>query len=391
MDPESGLPPCVALRSDTGEEARLYLTYDNIAVISGSYRFLEHIAASILRTLNEHNIAVKEHYLYSAKDLGRGLPSCTHLGVEYALTSSGHLRVRLSERCITKWRAASTPLLAAEKCTKRKCATIVGMILHARRIRLTPLYDSELAIRALRELHPIVSWNELFEPEYMDTLRAELRFVLQNDWQLLSRPYADGKNREVIAVASDASDYGCGYIILPPDKPMSIYSNDALFEKEVHIYIKEFIAAKMAVEATCARGYKSIRLLVDNAAVAAAIRRRYSTNHVANRILKEMFETIESQEGTLEVLSIPGCWNPADEPSRGAQTAPAKLALLELALHSNIMPLMSRELAQRSRIIHHDPIDEPGLIGIDDYVEALEDLQLEKLLPKGAETNSTVC
>jgi hypothetical protein len=121
----------------------------------------------------------------------------------------------------------------------------------------------------------------------------------------------------------------CGYLFFEKSgavTPSTIHSSRWNHKvAKTHIFIKEMLAAVMAIERagrlfpTC----KRIRIACDNTAACHCLRRMYSTNSVAVDLLKRIYRCL-GRTILLEVVSVRGVDNAADCPSRGCALEPRR-------------------------------------------------------------------
>jgi hypothetical protein len=152
----------------------------------------------------------------------------------------------------------------------------------------------------------------------IDGLRDSIKDALQNAWFIDCPPDISGE----VTVFSDASDLGFGAVFSVEETMLDQWRGEFHPRwRGVHIFIKEMAAAVWAIT----RGIRTrhwrkqrIRLVVDNSAVAFAIRMRHSSNEVARRWLQKLHGAVTEAECTLNVVcQVASIDNPADEPSRG--------------------------------------------------------------------------
>jgi hypothetical protein len=363
---DTGIPRFITLARGP-QVARVYLTYDNVAIVCSDASFCEELSHAILARLRRSHVELKEQQLFRAADLRlgsdeEGKAPCVHLGVQYALTAKG-VRLRIAPKTADRWLAALGGLRPGRH-SKRQAAKIAGVILHSHRICDPSTAPPEAVLKLLRSLYPLTSWEEEIdvEEEVLELLSSALR----NTWSNISamQPY------DCIA-ASDASGCGLGYVLVDTKKPhevAAVYSDPQAFPKvegpHQAIFLKELIAALHAVLRAKSLGFRRVLLLVDNTAAAAAIANGFSCNPQGHSIVLR----IRAACDTLGVVPIPGLANPADEPSRGLELCERKLSLLsKMAVSNDFAPILTKKVKRQEPLLE-DPdesLDEKifGLLG----------------------------
>lgn len=118
--------------------------------------------------------------------------------------------------------------------------------------------------------------------------------------------------------ASDASDVGAGLVIFqnPPESRPIEWNKD---EKKMHIFLKELLSAVLCVEwfLQLFPRVRRILLACDNTAVCHALNRGFSSNKVANELLRRLYNALSKRDVFLDVVPVKGTDNAADPPSRG--------------------------------------------------------------------------
>jgi hypothetical protein len=158
----------------------------------------------------------------------------------------------------------------------------------------------------------------------------------------------DGRERHADCVlATDASARGYGWILYRlektdnRDKGVWVATHDALafaFRFEVtderHIFLKELSTACAALSWAHASGYRRVRLVVDNSAVAFALKNRMTTSDAGMLLIDGHQSVLE--EALLDVVLVISKDNPADCPSRGsAEGLPERSANMNKSLFAH--------------------------------------------------------
>ena len=192
-------------------------------------------------------------------------------------------------------------------------------------------------IEVLRDIHARYvlarkrDWFQHIElsDELLKVLVDQIEIVLCNDWHVPETPRAATK--EWIG-ASDACDYGWGFVILKghdsgrfvnrtkmPDGtsvpgagfPASLFN--------MHIYVKEIYAALQLIAHVCKHATgepATLTLLMDNTAGMHSFQKWYTKNRVALFLLKRAHKMLKEKNIELIVKWVKSEDNPSDAPSR---------------------------------------------------------------------------
>ena len=374
---DTGIPHYI----ETKKGSRIYLTYDNLAIVGGCKREVQQLKDAIMRRLrgkanaddkeekedqNSSNVRVKEEFMCHGMSLRADLNNvsgenshanqCCHIGVQYGIANN-RTWVRVTPKTAKRW-ANDFASFDRSAATKRDLARICGIVLHANRIRHRALYELPALLTAMRSLYPIHSWD--VPAEISDELFELFQQALDNSWV----PLAPHEKKPIdCVVASDASGTGVGYIIHDAalDKVVATLSAPELFPKhnDPHqaIFVKELIAALAALQKAKAMGFRNPLLLTDNSAGAAALINGFSTNEEANKIVRVVHAELSFDQ--LLVRAIPGISNPADEPSRGKDVVAEKTEILRhLAKYPDAAPILRSKCPDSSSRKFTEDLDE---------------------------------
>lgn len=244
--------------------------------------------------------------------------SMIHLGLELGLNEKGRLVWRHDCKKVEGWReniilpeTLSFPL--------RLIARIIGIALWDNTIRMRRL----LAIAPLLRLASTVgkaahstSWDSRLEISQSD------RDLLANAMQdILCNSLASVNDRERVTgkiyCCSDASDHRWGALELllsgRYQNPVSKAFTPNLAAQ--HIFIKEFYAAIWCLKYMYSKYGDNFEYVIvtDNTAVAACLRRGYSSSQYCCNLLMELPPAVLDR---LTVVTVKSADNPADAPSR---------------------------------------------------------------------------
>ncbi len=395
------------------------LTYDNIIVIGTDRAIVTYLLARIRRNLDEARAVLKEWREFSPSTINMSgylaLPPASpeaslwtsglsHLGVEYGVAHSPitkvgggpMLRWRHTPSRLKKWERWQQHL--QERPTCRTVSRIIGFILWDQYVALRPLCELNATMSLLRRVAILVGgrrdrWDEpasLSVHEEND-LSRHMRRILQNAWHE-SNITAPRRGRvDPITICTDASgDIGIGAVILSPDgSSPTVWLNEFPSGlRNSHIFLKEMAAATIYVSRLCRLFEiynRQITVVVDNSAVAFALRNMYSSNSHASDMLKRLFSIISERSCFLEVIQVSSENNPADDPSRGKRTLdPLRLARGVAAIQQYSAGLLSSAEGETThRFSGADIRHPPGLMT--DWMQSdseIEDLTVDAAIWK---------
>ena len=232
--------------------------------------------------------------------------------------------------------------------TPRFVAKIVGISVWDASIRLRPLFEIHDVIDALRYIH--TKYQLKYKRDWyivivlpdalIKTLRTHMDSILLNIWHEPAIPQT--AVRQWVA-ASDASDFGWGYVVLRGQDGPYVINTDNLgapgqkFPAELqdsHIFIKELYAAVRLIKkiaSMCDGRPSTLTLLMDNTAAMHCLQKGYSKNDAGRALVKRIFAMAKEANIVLTILWIASDDNPADAPSR--------LCKIEVALCTRALEL----------------------------------------------------
>lgn len=331
-------PMFVHIREDDKVVGVAVIYYDNYLIASYRPRIVEEMSTRVQRNARIFNLTIKEHDMFSRKDLisafnkskdsTNAVKRLRFLGVEFALSSK---RDREGTKHYLRWRiednVSPMPLNPALPYSPRQIGHVVGKILYARLVSLRPLGSQDTTRTTLEILRRSSktawkkSWTQRciqLSEEEIAALETEWLFAGSGQWHEAKVPTPA---EEFCIVATDASDQGWAAVLMNLNGeilhntgfkawPEERDESSTCPARRDHIFLKEMYAA---VEGTrWAAGHcsaKAFKLVVDNTAVAGALKRGYSTNLRGTEILAE-------QRHEIEVITIVSEDNVADSPSR---------------------------------------------------------------------------
>jgi hypothetical protein len=307
-------PTFVTLFSKIGQRVGfLALYYDNYIVVSTDADVARIMHNRIERNARLFNIALKEHKLFTRKELFADPP--IFLGIEIGLTRKRHRDEGLG----IHWRIHKRNLryLCAMTYPAREIAQVIGRILYFRLVSLSPLGTHESTRGVLQLLRRVSkeAWLHSWATARIAVSVSEASAIAQevdcangDEWN-----GATAAPSKIAYVATDACDKGWGFVILNEAK-IIYHSGQLEYPATIagdHIFIKELFAALQGVFHARTKEVALVVVALDNTAAAGVLRRRYSTNQKANVLLAEL-------DTRIRVVTVAGSDNVADAPSRGA-------------------------------------------------------------------------
>jgi len=255
--------------------------------------------------------------------------------------TANHLGVEIDGTNFPRWRHIPSKVQKWERWflkprffTPRYVAKIVGISVWDALIRLLPLFYIDHVIDAIRYVHTHYDvrrkkdWYQPIEltPRIDAILRGHMLQILKNEWHEEAAPE---HLFETWIAASDASEFGTGYVILQGQRGAYVHDIDSYDNLPgsrlpqsligVHIYILELYGAYRTVEAVAQRSKNQpvkLILIMDNTAAKAAISKWYSSNKHALDIIKRIHALAKASNIDLSIVWMASEDNPADAPSR---------------------------------------------------------------------------
>lgn len=314
--------------------------YDNYLICCGDDSITQILNDRLKRNAAIFNIEIKVHKMWSKQSLiikdqtdkSTATPM-DFLGVEFGFTRQ---RGRKANGMALIWRQKkpqdpTAHGLADGPRTPREISSTVGRVIYSELLKLRGLGAISEVIDILRRVSSSAyrsSWSTrdiLLSSEEKASLARGWHNVLKPQWWH-GNPRA--KPHEIGYVATDACDEGYGWVIFNRDGEILEISPQIKFEEHSktssfgspldaalrnhHIYLKELHGSvegaarvKMLFPAV-----KLVKNVGDNTAVAGTIRRMYSVNFNAMKMLQRL-------EVEMEMITVPSKHNAADAPSRG--------------------------------------------------------------------------
>ena len=275
--------------------------------------------------------------------------------------------------------------------TCRFWARVVGTLLWDAHISMSPLCKHETLIGLAQKIGVAAAADDWDSP-YQCTLEevAELarltKEVSRNQWR------TDERRRmttQCINIATDSSKRRWGSIVWRSgEEPLTPVVSRPWDDKMLlaNIFIKELTAAVISIEDACSIfTLTRIRLLCDNTAAVAVMRKLCSSTRAGNELARRIVNALERSGCTLDVVHITTLFNPADEPSRGRVVVQSKIAFAEELIASHDegikIELKHRVCTHRSTIgLRHEENDEANIVDnlADDESEIDEDVELQR-------------
>lgn len=333
--------------------------YDNLLVCTKDHDTGRKLFSKIRRTFEDENecrIQLKEWNFFGPRSLAKGAdlnlddPNLdtsqpSYLGLNFArFRTSDHkgncipcLHWRIEKKRLLKWRALEPQIQPVMDC--RTVARVCGAALWAQHIGLRPLCRSKQLIELVRicgtRARTRADWDAAhrWTEEQCETLRSALRVAYTSEWHTVHPREAERS----IVVCTDSSGCRWGRVWWDQHKRLQedIGGNWDSHMMPANIFCKELCAATMAIEHIAADTSLSgshIRLLVDNSAAAAVLRRMVSSTSTGTEMAERCDRALTRSHCTLEVILITTDQNPADDPSRNRKVTAARIEKMWAAI-----------------------------------------------------------
>jgi len=226
------------------------------------------------------------------------------LGMEFDLNLK---RYRMDPKWITKASARLETILSQEHVTTADLYVIGGTLtwrnhVVQRKLCNMPHTFQRIGDAASRIAKGTLKWTDSVKvsPELQLELREELQLLSSNAWIHLP----DGESTPTADVWSDASDERWAFLLI--EEGLTAVARTGPTKEELHIFYSELSAALGGIIAARRRGHKHVRVYIDNAPAAHALRRGVSSNFRANKWLAAV------QDMTLDVIWVPSKQQLAD-------------------------------------------------------------------------------
>jgi len=323
-------PPRFLKRTVNGKVVAVaFVLYDNILVgtstpelaLLASKRLQDQlhwhsVTEKFLKVASETELTAED---WSAENAEHG---AVHLGVQLGVTKTGQRRWRHIPEKLAVWETAGKTVGNIMKI--RDVARLVGIAVWDATVRGEGLIELRKILQIASMLGRYASQNTWSSSRDMS---EEEQFILGSTINniLLNQERVHRKQvifPSTIYLASDTSDAGWGWLQLKIDEEGANRAIDPVSmefvgkDRELHIFIKELKAAVWCLKLSTQRYGNTLGfcIVTDNTAVAAVLRRGFSTSGLANSLLTELPHWLFSQ---LRVVTVPSAKNPADAPSRG--------------------------------------------------------------------------
>jgi hypothetical protein len=308
------------------------LWYDNLLVATADQALAHRILKEIKIVFDTmYHLKLKEIELLPARALRRNSPKKpTYLNIEFrtvlARAADGTERYSLEwcpvEKKRSKWETCVT--LIANHMTARSISKVIGTVMWAHHIRLTPLCRLHDIIDVVRKAVSTAtstrSWKSpvVLTDTEVKLLKDGLRVSCAEEWSS-QRPVAD---YSPMFVATDSSKRRWAYVTWQSreaaiDSSLCDASNWSTSMLESSIFLKELTCLTIAIERICARHHRRhLVCFVDNTAACHVARRLASSTHGGNELAVRIANALERAMCTVEIVHVASEHNPADTPTR---------------------------------------------------------------------------
>ena len=378
-------PSCIILRDKTGRiEVLSFVWYDNILIACvdpTKAPVLSHNFRVICEADSNARIQLKEWRFFGPKNFSRPadivlnadptlhdtkLPGPKYLGLEFCRWRVNRgddptLHWRIEEKRIRKWYDLSKKIDTTM--TYRLVAKMCGAILWRQHISMAPLCRVVDVISIVRKCGSVCRRRADWDREVMwsdaeqDALRRRLAVAYTSEWFKRENPTL---RSSCVIAASDSSKRRWGICIWSPDHQLDYiegknWSHDMI---KAGIFVKELTAAVMTIERiTSQYSHCHIKLLVDNTAAAAVLRKLASSTDIGNELASRVDKALTSSHCSLEVIHICSQQNPADDPSRNRPLDVGRVAMMwqvvEAAEVGGYVPVLPRPVPTQLSGLRH--------------------------------------
>lgn len=303
--------------------------YDNYIFVTSDEKEAVELNKRFLSNCRDWNAVIKEHQFLrispgvtknsSSDALFQESSIFRYLGLEIKLIPDNLLwrvspnRVELLERTI--------PLVMSP----RVLAQYIGKIISVRLLESQPLGASRSVcdvinlLRATIRIGSTKGWDSeriTLSTTDFQVLSQEWDTFLQNPWRCSILPSFQWS--KWITLATDASDWGWGMVLIDENGNVlkQYKKNWDDNERKLHIFIREMLAVERSltkIQSMHNVNDCKINLVVDNTAVAAAVKRGYSSNDRAMHSLRSVILPLHHR---LRIITVISEHNVADGPSR---------------------------------------------------------------------------
>jgi len=261
---------------------------DNYFVLGDTLASFEQNRTVFLDRTHKANVQLDSEELRPATELEA-------LGLHFDLKNKQY---RMEKAWVEKATERLHSILAQDTITVAELYVISGTLTwrnHVTRRHLCNLpYTFQAVGKAARQIASgALKWTSKTQTttELIEELQSEIRLLTSNPW--IPLPISEEPTAEVW---SDASDEHWAFLLFERDS--LVEGKSGRTKEDMHIYYAELSAALGGIMAAKRRGHKSIRVYVDNAPAAHALRRGVSSNFRACKWLSHV------QDLTLEVIWV---------------------------------------------------------------------------------------
>jgi len=323
----------------------IFVWYDNIVAIIWDPLHFRNFIGAFNNRCNVVNAAISEMRQWKSGGWKRTDELPAFLGVEVTTRlhrdREGRSLYPLSWRPSDSYRRKVTTSLerfqAGKDCdlSRRDVVTVVGLVVWNAYLRDVPLYTESATLEIARSNgRPQSSGKIVWDaPSSLcdsdrDTLILRLQHCANLEWSCAVPPSSD---RPSFILVSDSSDHYGAYVVF--DRNGEILDTRSWkwdsHASSAHIFLKELMAATIAVEAQSS-ATTSVHLLCDNTAAVHVVRRGFSSSCQANGLIERMFSALP--RSAIRITSIKSEDNAADPLTRSAALCPSRcLRSLEAA------------------------------------------------------------
>jgi hypothetical protein len=344
--PKDGTVPYVKIFRNGKMVGIALIFYDNFLLATEDFLAAHEVREMFIKNSRRHGAQFKE-------DPTPIMSRATMLGIDLDVRD-GTLHWSHTQKRKVAAREAAQRMSDRRPVTPRMVAGVVGLMVWHSVATFTPLFrmahlfDILANVQRTQGVKNRADWRKEFD------LPLEARVQLQAACNVIADsgnftfPADEPITRNSVTIACDASNLAVGGVVCNGENEGRFFIRR--FDKgstRSHIFIKELLGAlwslQWAIEQGWVKPLDAVEVLIDNRAAMYALRRLYSRNKDANKIIQRVEELARANQLKLVFEPIDTARNPADEPSRGRVPQKNKI--------SNAMILTLR--VNRKRVASH--------------------------------------
>lgn len=347
---QSTPPSLVIIRNGAAINIMAALWYDNILIAVRDPDLAPRIYTMLRKVLEDCHIVLKSWNLHGPRSLRpavhihtgkrqrpdetstvgkqKSRPPPSYLGLDFTQLRKGpHLQLhwRITEERRAAWKQllelTGTADAPNTMLSCRQIASISGAVLWRAHVGLIPLCRFRQVLDMVAHCGTLcrkrADWDRTrqWPAAQITALREQLTIATTDEWFTVPMVRVEKE----LCIATDSSKVHWGACAWTEDRTL-LSVEDGSWNAQIRpasIFIKELLAATLAIERACAKYSNThITLLVDNTAALAVLTRLASCTHAGNELAVRVDNALTNAGNSLKVIHITSEHNPADSPSR---------------------------------------------------------------------------